>query len=993
MAYQDTDAPKANGRASESSQLPMYKADFTDQEATCLVTTALRRLWLVSPPLRSEQTTKDPSTERGKDFELAFESSINYITGAISPERAWNDAIWRRRTRYKLLEAPGAVPCSGPQSVPLVEWRNRILAKYKQVFEDFQKVILEKDGTLKECRVRDFGVEAVQNIEFPTEEQPGPHILKIERNAFVYPAYVAPGVTITVAVDDETHSWSSDGPPCTVGLWVQDDKEMVVTVNVEGDVSLEDRKNLAAVLVLGQCHMIPESEMALRPYPPPADKPIEPNMPEAAAEAAHLARAIWLQGGDAVDNPSFDGVYERVEEETTPAAADGSASPPGTLYSPLPDGRTIRILVIEPGSREEALQTRLQVVSLRDAPRYEALSYTWGAPDDKVELACSSTLVLVPKNLVGALTRLRHPERPRHVWADAVCINQQDIEERGQQVSIMREIFHAAARVVVWVGEDPSGYAATAFTTVCNIVHSWKPSGDRLRYTSYDYAFDSMSAEEIEELQKNVSYEDWAALQGFFESTYFRRFWIVQELALSQSAIVIWGDHHIAWPLVGICAAWLLTKGWNFHIEAPLGAAYNAFFIYVLPIAQYTPISRFSKIDFSVVLGMTVGSFDSTDPRDRIYALLGMPFSGNDPESGLIIQPDYTESLLSVYAKATRRILTQDQHLRVLSSVQHGSEVNPDRPSWVPQWDKPYEAEPLALRQEQGYYANGGELFCPDEETFSADGQSLFLTGLECARVAKVCEPFRKGHILITSLERKKDRDAMIRLIGALLREENRFRSSWSSKQEQYVIYGWVHPEIQAKMNNSDWKGAMATSEPGKYGMRASVETLTSERAQSDHLGDFLMYWRERCDWRADEILHDQFFDHLRMLDASSMKMELTLCAFNAFWGRRIFHCEDGTIGLGPAAMRPGDVIVVLFGGIVPYVLRPRSKSGWQFVGECFVPSMMQGEAVEAAGILKSDEFQREDGALKLDVDWSQEGGPRFQRKVGEDNIKRFQIV
>jgi hypothetical protein len=57
------------------------------------------------------------------------------------------------------------------------------------------------------------------------------------------------------------------------------------------------------------------------------------------------------------------------------------------------------------------------------------------------------------KNLYSALLRLRHSETDRTLWVDALCINQSDLDEKGQQVSLMREIFKRAGKVTMWLGE------------------------------------------------------------------------------------------------------------------------------------------------------------------------------------------------------------------------------------------------------------------------------------------------------------------------------------------------------------------------------------------------------------------------------------------------------------------------------------------------------------------------------------------------------------
>jgi hypothetical protein len=91
-------------------------------------------------------------------------------------------------------------------------------------------------------------------------------------------------------------------------------------------------------------------------------------------------------------------------------------------------------------------------------------------------------------------------------------------------------------------------------------------------------------------------------------------------------------------------------------------------------------------------------------------------------------------------------------------------------------------------------------------------------------------------------------------------------------------------------------------------------------------------------------------------------------------------------------------VVVVLFGGVVPFVLRPfeREEGGrcWRLVGECFVPGLMQGEAVERAGLLAEGTFDRErDGSLRLKPSGQEVEDPRLERKVGEHGVVAFEII
>lgn len=61
---------------------------------------------------------------------------------------------------------------------------------------------------------------------------------------------------------------------------------------------------------------------------------------------------------------------------------------------------------------------------------------------------------MITENLGAALRNFRLKERPRVLWADAVCINQADDEERGCQVQMMGKTYGKAGRTLVWLGDE-----------------------------------------------------------------------------------------------------------------------------------------------------------------------------------------------------------------------------------------------------------------------------------------------------------------------------------------------------------------------------------------------------------------------------------------------------------------------------------------------------------------------------------------------------------
>lgn len=160
-------------------------------------------------------------------------------------------------------------------------------------------------------------------------------------------------------------------------------------------------------------------------------------------------------------------------------------------YSALPTATSIRLLEIVPGTKKDPLRCHFQVVDLQDRPEYEALSYCWGTEGRAEPVDCDGTDVLVTVNLAVALRRFRRSSflAPRAmissldskehqllepdwtkiakwsnledlschrfggvIWADAICINQEDGVERSQQIVMMGEIYSQAKTVLVWLG-------------------------------------------------------------------------------------------------------------------------------------------------------------------------------------------------------------------------------------------------------------------------------------------------------------------------------------------------------------------------------------------------------------------------------------------------------------------------------------------------------------------------------------------------------------
>jgi hypothetical protein len=111
------------------------------------------------------------------------------------------------------------------------------------------------------------------------------------------------------------------------------------------------------------------------------------------------------------------------------------------IYTPLSStGKEIRLLKIASGVENEPLDCSLEPVSLNDA-RYTALSYCWGDAKDRVDIIVNGQKMSVTRNLENALRHMRNVDQGKIVWADAICINQQDSAEKNIQVGAMGDIY------------------------------------------------------------------------------------------------------------------------------------------------------------------------------------------------------------------------------------------------------------------------------------------------------------------------------------------------------------------------------------------------------------------------------------------------------------------------------------------------------------------------------------------------------------------------
>ncbi|OAG07054.1 uncharacterized protein CC84DRAFT_1088499, partial [Paraphaeosphaeria sporulosa] len=216
-------------------------------------------------------------------------------------------------------------------------------------------------------------------------------------------------------------------------------------------------------------------------------------------------------------------------------------------YRPLESLRHTRLLHLLPASEsDQPLECSIRQKCLSDAiASYEAVSYTWGGPNLSCRLRCidDNSELHITKNVDTFLRRFRDEYRTRVLWVDAVCINQQDHQEKSTQIPLMGQIYRFASKVLAWLGEG--GIEDGAIPLIQSLSRNQVGYHAVLEaWPSLPLGYESLTSLEIDSSERR---QQQAVLKRFFQLPWFRRRWIIQEIVLNAESYLHYGSHQISW--------------------------------------------------------------------------------------------------------------------------------------------------------------------------------------------------------------------------------------------------------------------------------------------------------------------------------------------------------------------------------------------------------------------------------------------------------------
>ena len=689
-----------------------------------------------------------------------------------------------------------------------------------------------------------------------------------------------------------------------------------------------------------------------------------------------------------------------------------------SLETPLSPSTHIRLIILRPSPVKSApLECQVVVFPINGTPPYIALSYTWG--EGKFE----NSLIVQPENEVVSITPgldeclryIRDATETQTLWIDQICINQaQDAYEKEPQVGLMRQIYPNAERILAWLGP--------ANDTSDELMDNWEQVG--LRAQEHDIGFpddaetfrdawihaktamlSAIMAAQMVALGLHppdavntlplvaLCRDAWPRFRGrkeeikqFFELEWFRRIWIVQEVALAKKVILRRGDKQLdAYVLyAGMMISWIcsifssdfaptmeslkeLMKLINDVRTTPLAEligvrnkaqfglhrSRDAEWQRALPLSHYLEYLHVSARKFSV-----------TNARDRIYGLLGLEAHLEH----LDITPDYKLSEEEVYTQAARAILERGT-ARGQPTTQLLNLCRPPRdnnlsslPSWVVDWRanvRPSFCGAHHHELDPHYFAAGGPADTTLPDIVKPDPPNDKVIGLKgCLfdEIQKVGSPWDLLPQFPADFDQPRRPPETVDVLAFFEQVQKLCADAVIKRREA----GWPNVLVERLGEEASWNlpcGALAATGPDGKVMRAGdgwrnaydlyvtqcrwLKDRYDANLELDRGGtkEDIIKWRQRWVGRLEAYNGTLGQENMNLGNAyRKMMAELK--------DMRPFLTKGGFVGMAPLAAMAGDKVVVFVGAELPFIIKPMQNGTYRLLGEAYCHMIMNGEAL-----------------------------------------------
>ncbi len=641
------------------------------------------------------------------------------------------------------------------------------------------------------------------------------------------------------------------------------------------------------------------------------------------------------------------------------------------VRSQLPGSRHIRLLRVFADKQDgSGIRCHFSVVDLDNPPfLFTAISYVWGDStlkdkawfDDGISLEITASAGAVLRSIIKSSTY-----RDMYLWIDTLCINQQDFNEKSLQVQLMYDIYSSAEMTIAWTGEASHGSdIALDFTIVL------ADAILELLRRKIPITLASLSGME----GCHFPSPNWDALRCFLERPCFQRIWIVQEMTASRAIRLVCGNYSTEWHIL----AWVITiiMGHGLRrliadfvdhqeIVSPIGAEGLVTMYSVRHLAQE---ARNPPTLSWLLTGMA--HFGATDPRDRIFALVSI--SSNSGAAAF--KPDYRKSVEGVYIDSTAAILTEDAgQIGPLYAAGIGHRRNyPCLPSWVPDWTARPTATILGAAAEtrapenKGFQACGTEF---DSSSIAFDAEKLFIK-IDAKMIDKVCFIASPAPKPTMEFEATRNNQVLASqfswLMGVLQLLSSQLSYPTGEPAFPNVLCRTLVADLDA-VAGSTASRAMITNFLDYF----SVLFFFAKEMREVEEAAIPQSALERIQTISTQVNKTLTDDQGQPLPVDTLKAQcgeppylpkdvvysssvFSMAMSSSLGERRVIMTLGGYIGLAPPLVQVDDLLYLISGSRVPFILRKRTQDGYLLVGESYVHGLMYGEG---RGSLENEEIR-----------------------------------
>ena len=587
-------------------------------------------------------------------------------------------------------------------------------------------------------------------------------------------------------------------------------------------------------------------------------------------------------------------------------------------YRPLAAQRQeIRLLTIHgaKNSQTDSLRCTLDHVSLLDELDYETTSYCCGDQSVRSYIYLNGCIFDLPLTAEQTLRRIQYFDRDRVVWIDAVCISQDDIDERSQQVVRMHEVYSRCRRNLIWLGEAERGDHELALQAIDAVARNLRSATDEYK-TFNNTLYDELGRSKYNDSALTIDFEV-ESLTRFFACPWFRRLWIVQEAVLAPTSLCHYGSVVIDLLDVLRVARWLMFKMELLPFDATQHRGLvNAAKVWDLRDEKYSSFGlRLANMGLLELLQI-LREFHAFDAKDHLFALAGLyqKFTGQQVSQITLLVPDYRKSLMQIFRDATRHIIQDRENLTIFVELYLHPRERREEPwlTWVPRWHKSWDQSHSSSILSGRHQACGDMVKTDVISIVGASPDELTVAGLTAGKVMRTTPIF-----LYDNMTTPRGMGRHLFNVEAVLDE-------------------WGDAEGRNPENQPSILGEVLTA-----GVDSIRRQVTPDLGRNLYLA-FAEYME------ASGTLPP---GHHELSDAAAQTSNpLWLAANfvqamrNACNNRRFFALQSGQTGIGPKLMKSNDYAVILYGCPWPVVLRSMRHGLCKIIGLAYIHGMMSGE-------------------------------------------------